>query len=400
MKFTYWTIVKNYDAVNGGGTVSENSFEAVLNNGRYSLTKAVSLLEGMGGEGLYEFSYDLYTDPNVTCQAVYSWMDKDGTPIFRAHAIPGEKVICPKDACKVELNVCFYGFNGGVGRISNAEVNYVGEYKPHNVTLAAIMVAHEGIPTIESNIKVCAERIDAAAAAGADLILLPETYNTRAVAGLKSGEGAAAMDEPAITMLRDKAIQHGIYTAASVRLKDEQGLVSNTVVMFDRKGNFVGQYTKCHLTVGEIWSGLIPGQEVNTFDTELGRIGCSICWDRFFPEHHRLLFLQNADIVLNPTASGKYPLEEVHNGYSNCAYIVTAQTTEDASLTRITNRRGEVIATADPETGFAIATVDMNAYEPVYWLSVPDADTDPRSVYRYERRADLYGPLAEPGIRR
>ena len=395
MKFTQWTIMKNYDAVDGTGSVSDGCFRAILNDGRYSLTKAVSCIEGVTGGGLWEFQYSLEADPGVCSQVAYSWLDKEDNLLFRAHAVPGEKVICPEAATKAELNVCFYGFDGGNGKICDVEVNYVGPYVPNKVTLAAVMMSYEGTATIESNIDVCAARIDAAAEEGADLVLLPETYNTRAVPDLKPGQGAASMDEPAITMLRDKAIQHGIYTAASVRLRDKDGLASNTVVIFDRKGSFVGQYTKAHLTMGEIWSGMVPGQEIGTFDTELGRIGCSICWDRFFPEHHRLLFLQNTDIVLNPTASGKYPLVQAHNGYPNSAYIVTAQTTNDPTLTRITDRLGNVIATADPKKGYAIATVDVNAYAPVFWLSAPDADTDPRSVYRNERRPDLYGPLTQ-----
>lgn len=396
MQFTHWSIEKNYDAVDAAGKTDNGSFEAVLNEGRYSLTKAVSRIDGIGGGGLYVFSYDIEMDPGVAYQAAYTWLDAQNNLLFRAHAVAGEQIICPENAESLELNICFYGFDGGRGKITNAAIKYTGEYVANKVKLAAIMVAYDGPVTMESNIQVCAERIDAAAAEGADLVLLPETYNTRGVPGLKAGQGAASTDEPSITMLRDKARQHGIYTAASVRLRDENGLASNSVVIFDRKGGFVGQYTKAHLTMGELWSGYVPGREIPTFDTELGRLGCSICWDRFMPEHARVLFMKNADIILNPTASGEYPLKEAHNGYSNAAFIVTAQTTENPELTRITGRNGQVLATADPQKGYAIAEVDVNAYDPIFWLSAPGADTDPKSVYRQERRPDLYEILTEP----
>lgn len=395
-QFIEWRIVQNYAAVDAAGKTGHGFFEAVLNPGRYSLTKAISRIDGLRASGLYVFSYNIDVDSGVAYQAVYTWLDAQNNPLFRAHAVAGEQIICPENAESLELNVCFYGFDGGHGSITNATVEYAGKYVPNKVKLAAIMIAHEDPVTTETNIQVCAERIDGAAGEGADLVLLPETYNTRGIPGLKPNEGAASMDDPAITMLRDKARQHKIYTAASVRLRDENGLISNTVVIFDRKGGLVGQYTKAHLTMGEVWNGYVPGKEIPVFDTELGRIGCSICWDRFMPEHARVLFMKNADIILNPTAAGAYPLQEAHNGFSNTAFIVTAQTTEDPALTSITGRKGQVLATADPQKGYAIAEVDVNAYDPIFWLSAPDANTDPRSVYRQERRPDLYNILTEP----
>ena len=395
MNFTKWIVQKSYDAVNADGKVSDGSFEAILNDGSYSMIKAVSVVEGLSGGGLWEFSYSIEKTEGVIPLIAYTWLDDSDNILFRAHAVPGEYVVCPDNATKAELNACFYGYDGGKAKIHSASVNYVKPYEQNKVSLAAIMISYDGAATVEKNIKACAERIDAAAAEGADLVLLPETYNTIGIDGLKPGECAAAMNDPAVTMLRDKAKEHGIYTSASLKFKREDGIVSNTVVIFDRKGELVGEYTKAHLTMYEIWNGSMPGREIKTFDTDIGRIGCSICWDRFFPEHHRLLFLQKADIVLNPTASGAYPIESAHSGYPNAAFIVTAHVTEDPNLTRITDRLGNVIATADPKKGYAIATVDVNAYAPVFWLSAPDADTDPRSVYMHERRVDLYGPLSE-----
>lgn len=99
---------------------------------------------------------------------------------------------------------------------------------------------------------------------------------------------------------------------------------------------------------------MVPGQEISTFDTELGCIGCSVCWDHFTPEHARALFLKGTDIFPNPTASAEYPLVHAHNGYANCAFIVTAQTSADPLFTRIIGRNGQVLATADPEKGMPL----------------------------------------------
>lgn len=393
MKFSNWQIIKNYDAIDAQAETDEGCFSAQLALDHYSLARASSAVKGLEGLMRYRIFFDQCLSDGVKCQFSYTLLDDQGQLLFRAHAVPGEEFYTPENTVAIELDVCLYGYSGGAGKISNVRMEKVGPYEPRIVKLAAVMVSGDETPSIEGNIRICAQRIDAAAAEGVDLVLLPETYNTRAVPGLKSHEGAATMDEPAVTMLRDKALQHHIYVAASVRLKDKDGLLRNTVVMFDRNGELVGTYCKCHLTMGEIWNGYVPGNDIRTYDTDLGRIGFSICWDRFFPEHARVLFMKGADIVLNPTASADYPILEAHNGYANAAIIVTAQTTADPTLTRITGRRGQVIATADPAKGYAIAEVDVHAVDPVFWLSAPDANTDPRSVYRQERRPELYSSL-------
>ena len=396
MKFQTWSVVKNYDAVDADARILDNGVEAELNLTHYSLARFRARLDSVEGGMRYRFGYESQLGDGVSMQIVCTILDREGKPLFRVHANAGETVLAPEGAAYAELDLCMFGFTGGAGRVTDVFMEKLGGYSPKKVKLAAIMVAGDEEPSIEGNIRLCAQRIDAAAAEGADLALLPETYNTRGVKGLCSWQGAACMNEPAVTMLQEKAKQHRIYVAASVRLKDADSIVHNGIVMFDPEGQLIGTYTKCHLTMGEIWDGLKPGTQINTCDTALGRIGFSICWDRFFPEHARVLFMKHADIILNPTASSEYPLKDCHNGYSNAAFIVTAHTTADPSLTRITGRNGQLLAAADPEKGFAIAEVDVNAVDPVFWLSAPDTDTDPRSVYCYERRPELYLPLLQP----
>lgn len=394
MRFSPWQPVTLYPAVQACANCDAEAFQVRLEPDHYRLARAKSRVEDSFETGRnYVFSWDVTMEPGVRCQIAYTWLDSEDKPLFRAHGVSGGRVIAPEGAVALEVDVCFSGFSGGTGSIRALLLTPADMARPKWVTLAALMIAGPEHPTPEENIRLAAQRIDAAAAEGADLVLLPETYNTRGVEGLQSFEGAATMEEEAVAMLRRKAQEHRIYTAASVRLREETGLVSNTLVLFDPRGQLVGRYTKAHLTMGELWSGMVPGQEIPVFSTELGRIGCSICWDRFMPEHARVLFMQGADIVLNPTASAEYPLDQAHNGYSNCAFIVTAQTTADPNLTRITGRTGQVLATADPEKGYALARVDVNAVDPVFWLSAPDADTDPRSVYWWERRPELYDAL-------
>ena len=395
MTFTQWTVNQNYPAVDGEAFAEGGRFRAVLSGDHYRLANALSIVHGFSQSGRYRIHYQLETTPGVKTQIVYSWYDAAGTPMFRAHAVSGEEIPCPEGAEALEMNVCFYGRTQGEGSISDIRAEYVGPYIPNKVKLAAIMGGPRKEPTTQAdNICAAADKIDAAAGEGADLVLLCELYNAWGVTDMGPGEGAR-MTDPAVTMLRDKAKEHGIFVAASVKFQDENGLLSNTILLFDRKGELVGRYDKSHITMREKWTGTVPGDDLVVFDTELGRIGCAICWDRFMPELPRLLFLKGVDIVLNPTASDAYALKNAHSAYPNAMIFVTAQVTADPEITRIEGRRGQVLATADPEKGFAIAEVDVNAYDPVYWLSAPAADTDPRSVYHHERRPEMYADLSK-----
>ncbi|MBR5868332.1 MAG: carbon-nitrogen hydrolase family protein [Clostridia bacterium] len=395
MIFSQWTLSKNYPAVDGDSRLEAGRFRAILPGDHYRLTNAVAICHGFTQNGRYRLTFDLHTDPGIKSQIIYSWYTAAGDPIFRAHAVSGEEIPCPEGAEALEMNVCFFGTAAGEGSISNVAVEYLGAYVPNRVKLAAIMGGPRKEPTTQAdNILAAGEKIDAAAKEGADLVLLCELYNAWGVTDMSPGEGAR-ITAPAVTMLRDKAKEHGIFVAASVKFQDENGLLSNTILLYDRKGELVGRYDKSHITMRELWSGTVPGDDLPVFDTELGRIGCAICWDRFMPEIPRLLFLKGVDIVLNPTASDAYALKNAHSAYPNAMIFVTAQVTDDPEITRIEGRRGQILATADPEKGYAIAEVDVNAYDPVYWLSAPAADTDPRSVYRHERRPEMYSDLSK-----
>lgn len=396
MTFTEWTILKHYPAVDGDAFTEGDRFQATLSGDHYRLTNATSICHGFTQSGRYRLFFRLETDPGVNSQIIFSWYNAAGSPLYRAHGVSGDEIPCPDGAAALELNVCFYGTASGCGTICDCRVEYLGPYLPNRVKLAAVMGGPRKEPVTQAdNIRVAASRIDAAAREGADLVLLCELYNAWGATDIGPGEGAG-MNDPAVTMLRVKAAEHHIYVAASVKFRDENGLLSNTLLLFDRSGTLVGRYDKSHVTMRELWSGTVPGNTVDVFDTELGRIGCAICWDRFMPEYPRLLFLQGVDIVLNPTASDAYALKNAHSAYPNAMIFVTAQVTDDPEITRIEGRRGQLLATADPAKGFAIAEVDIHAIDPVYWLSAPAADTDPRSVYRHERRPELYAGLSFP----
>ena len=79
----------------------------------------------------------------------------------------------------------------------------------------------------------------------------------------------------------------------------------------------IERFEKLHVTPDEtkVW-GLQGGNNLQTFDTDCGKIGILICYDIEFPELSRLLAMEGMDILFVPF------LTDTQNGYSrvrNCA---------------------------------------------------------------------------------
>jgi predicted amidohydrolase len=66
-----------------------------------------------------------------------------------------------------------------------------------------------------------------------------------------------------------------------------------------------GKYRKVCLPSEEIDGGITPGKDYPVFDTDFGRVGMMICWDRSYPEVARRLAAQGAEVLLMPIWGGQ-----------------------------------------------------------------------------------------------
>jgi predicted amidohydrolase len=87
-----------------------------------------------------------------------------------------------------------------------------------------------------------------------------------------------------------------MHTAANYYEKDG-AKVYNTTVLTGRGGEIAGKYRKIHMPAHERWLAE-PGSKCPVFETDIGRLGISVCYDIVFPEHARILALNGADILL------------------------------------------------------------------------------------------------------
>lgn len=83
----------------------------------------------------------------------------------------------------------------------------------------------------------------------------------------------------------------------------EKGRYYNASVLLDRDGNYVGEYRKMYLAVGEMKKGLTPGPtDPPIFKTDFGVIGIQMCFDIQFFDGFKRLGEKGAEIVFWPSS--------------------------------------------------------------------------------------------------
>lgn len=154
----------------------------------------------------------------------------------------------------------------------------------------------------EANIADSVARIDAAAAQGAKLMVLPELASSGYV--FETREEAYSLAEeiphgPASAAWKDAAHRHGCYIVAGLAERVGQKLFNSSVLI--GPDGHIGTFRKMHLWAAENLF-FEPGDlGFPVYSTPIGRIGMLICYDGWFPEAYRLCALQGADIVCVPT---------------------------------------------------------------------------------------------------
>jgi N-carbamoylputrescine amidase len=176
-------------------------------------------------------------------------------------------------------------------------------------------------PEPEGNLQHAMERVREAAGRGAQVVCLPELFQTQYFC---QREDAALFDlaepipGPASTKLSDLAKELKIVLIASLFEKRAAGVYHNTAAIFDADGALCGLYRKMHIPDDPLYYEkyyFTPGDlGFRAFDTQAGRIGTLVCWDQWYPEGARLTALQGAHVLFYPTAIGWHPAEKAEFG--------------------------------------------------------------------------------------
>ncbi len=137
-------------------------------------------------------------------------------------------------------------------------------------------------------------------AGDADLILLPEIWNTGYFNFDRYREESETLDGLTITAVAEKARKINSFVFAGSFVEKREGKLYNTSVLLDNRGKNIGSYRKIHLFgYGSREKELLsPGEEAVVVNTELGALGLSTCYDLRFPELYRHMLDLGAEVFL------------------------------------------------------------------------------------------------------
>ena len=268
----------------------------------------------------------------------------------------------------------------------------------------------------EENISKAEKLVREAAAEGANIVLLPELFETPYFCQERNYDyyslAFEAKKDPAVIRMAELSRELNLVIPVSF-FERAKYLRYNSVAVLDC-GNFLGVYRKTHIPDDHYYQEkfyFTPGDTgFKVWDTRYARIGVGICWDQWFPETARGMAVQGAEILFYPTAIGSEPILEVDSmphwrrcmqGHSACNIVPVVAA----------NRIGEEKVTPSEANGYQessllfygssfvtdatgeiVTQASRDKEEIVYGESDLDADADLRvswGLFR-DRRPEIY----------
>ncbi|MBB6098774.1 N-carbamoylputrescine amidase [Deinobacterium chartae] len=169
---------------------------------------------------------------------------------------------------------------------------------------------------LEENVAKAERFVREAAAAGANIVLIPELFENLYFCQVEREEYFALAHEveghPFLGRFQELARELGVVLPVSFFERAGQAHY-NSLAAIDADGTLLGVYRKSHIPDGPGYEEKYyfnPGDTgFKAWDTRYGRIGVGICWDQWYPEAARAMSLLGAELLLYPTAIGSEPEE-------------------------------------------------------------------------------------------
>ena len=250
--------------------------------------------------------------------------------------------------------------------------------------------------------------IEAAGEQGVQMLCLQEIFNGPYFCPSQDARWYDATEPvpgPMTEALAVYAKKYEMVLIVPVYEREQAGVYYNTAAVIDADGTYLGKYRKNHIPhTSGFWEKYFfkPGNlGYPVFQTRYGRVGVYICYDRHFPEGARLLGLNGAEIVFNPSATvaglSQYlwkleqPAHAVANGFfMGCINRVGTEAPWNIGRfygsSYFVNPRGEFLAEASEDKSELItAEMDLEQIEEV------------RRVWQFyrDRRPETYGDMCE-----
>jgi len=247
----------------------------------------------------------------------------------------------------------------------------------------------------EKNLKRAFKFLEDGVREEADLMVLPELFNTGYV--FRSKEEVMMLSEQVpegetIKNLIRFAKENSLHLVAGICERKAEKFFNSAILVSPDEN--VSVYRKAHLFYKEkIWFS--PGDvPFSVYDIEKARVGIMICYDWFFPEVTRILSLKGAQIICHPSNLLLPYCQKAMLGAAiqNRIFIITANRVGTERGVKFTGKSQIVspnmkILASSGRNGEEVKVVDVN----------PE-DADSKKITEYndlwtDRRTDLYESL-------
>ena len=239
-------------------------------------------------------------------------------------------------------------------------------------------------PSMEAALAETLPMCEAAVEAGAQMLFLPEYCGGLVSDGVRlSPPSAPEASHPFLAAIRAFAAKQAVWiNVGSVAVDGPGGKIINRGYMIDDAGGIFGSYDKIHLFDVDLAEGatyresdtVLPGDTARVYDTPLGKVGHTICYDLRFPGLYRDLAQAGAEILCCPAAFTKMT-GEAHwhvlnraRAIENTAFMVSACAVgavpgggETYGHSLVVDPWGEVLADGGDSPGVLHARLDLDA---------------------------------------
>jgi predicted amidohydrolase/GNAT superfamily N-acetyltransferase len=219
-------------------------------------------------------------------------------------------------------------------------------HKQHRVArpvrICAVQYQMRPVKNFEEFAHQCEYFVDVASGYRTDFLLLPELLTTQLLSCIEErrpAEAARKLTEftpQYLDLFSDLAVKYNLNIAAGSHFCLEDDNLLNVGFLFTRQGR-IHRQPKLHITPNERrWWGVHPGNTLEVFETDRGRVSIQICYDIEFPELTRLAVMRGADLVLVPFCTDE------RNGYLRVRYCAQARCIENQIYVAIAGTVGNL----------------------------------------------------------
>jgi len=175
-----------------------------------------------------------------------------------------------------------------------------------NVRISLVQYLMRRVESFEEFEKQCEYYIDVAGDYKADFVLFPELFTTQLLSLVPQGRPGDAPRQLAdftsryLELMAELALRYNVNVIGGSTFVQEDTGIQNVGFLFRRDGS-IGRQSKLHITPNESrWWGIQPGDSLEVFETDRGKIAIQVCYDVEFPELARIAVAKGAQILFVP----------------------------------------------------------------------------------------------------